>query len=64
MSKKLHFSYCAMEFIIDQNSASKNASGYFSLGICVLETTARLLQYKVLKKDITDSHVLLGTTQY
>ncbi len=55
-----------MEFIINQNSASENASGYFSAGICILETTARLLWkycYKLLKKAITDSHMSMGTTQ-
>ncbi len=35
--------FCTMEFIIDQNSAAENAPGYFSVGICIIETTARLL---------------------
>ncbi len=64
--KTVTFIFCTMEFIINQNSASKNAFRYFSLGICILKTSARLLQkycYKVLKKAIIDSQVLMGTTE-
>ncbi len=64
--KKWHSFYCTMEFMTDQISACKSAAGYFSVGICILKTSADCFanfSMKYLKKAISDSHVSMQTTQ-
>ncbi len=55
-----------MEFIIDQNSASKKAYGYFSVRIHILKTSADGFANIAIviksKKVISDSHVSMQMT--
>ncbi len=57
-----------MELIINQNSVSKSAPGYFSVGISILETSANGFENiakKILtnKKAIPERHMSMQTTE-
>ncbi len=54
--KNVTFIFCTIEFIINQNSSSKNTSGYFSMGICTSKNQQDLVK--------TDSDASMVPTQF